>query len=95
MLLDSAAPGRAGTRRAPLADAILTIGDKEPPILMPVLFRCFGRTGGGHSFTAREIKTQINAAEDFGADRWILWNPRNEYSAADLKPCMAYAHLRS
>ena len=29
---------------------------------------------------------QIDAAEAFGADGWMLWNPRNEYSAAGLKP---------
>lgn len=40
---------------------------------------------GGRPFTAGEIRTQINAAEDFGADGWMLWNPHNEYSAADLK----------
>ena len=41
---------------------------------------------GGRPFTAGEIRTQINAAEEFGSDGWMLWNPRNQYSAADLKP---------
>jgi hypothetical protein len=40
---------------------------------------------GGQPFTAGEVRTQINAAEDFGADGWMLWNPHNRYSAADLK----------
>jgi len=41
---------------------------------------------GGRPFTAGEVRSQINAAEEFGADGWMLWNPHNEYSAADLKP---------
>ena len=40
---------------------------------------------GGRPFTAGEVRAQINAVEDFGADGWMLWNPRNEYSTADLK----------
>ena len=41
---------------------------------------------GGRPFTAGEIRSQIKAADDFGADGWMLWNPHNQYSAADLKP---------
>jgi hypothetical protein len=41
---------------------------------------------GGRRFTAGEIRSQINAAEDFGTGGWMLWNPQNRYSAADLKP---------
>jgi hypothetical protein len=41
---------------------------------------------GGRPFTAGEIRAQIRAAEDSGADGWMLWNPHNQYSAADLKP---------
>ncbi len=37
-------------------------------------------------FTGKEIRTQIQAAEDFGADGWMLWNPRNTYSADGLYP---------
>ena len=40
---------------------------------------------GGRPFTAGEIRSQINAAEAFGTDGWMLWNPNNRYSAADLK----------
>jgi hypothetical protein len=40
---------------------------------------------GGRPFTAGEVRRQIDAAEHFGADGWMLWNPRNRYSAADLK----------
>lgn len=33
-----------------------------------------------------EIARQIKAVEDFGADAWMLWNPRNQYPAADFGP---------
>jgi len=36
-------------------------------------------------FNAREIQQQIRAAEDFGADGWMLWNPRNVYSDQGLR----------
>lgn len=36
-------------------------------------------------FGADEIKAQIRAAEAFGADGWMLWNPRNVYSEAGLR----------
>ena len=32
----------------------------------------------------KEIREQIRASEDFGSCGWILWNPRNVYSAAGL-----------
>jgi hypothetical protein len=35
-------------------------------------------------FTAKEIREQIQAAEDFGADGWMLWNPRNVYAEDGL-----------
>jgi hypothetical protein len=41
---------------------------------------------GGRTFTAGEVRTQIKAAEDFGADGWMIWNPHNEYSARDFTP---------
>jgi hypothetical protein len=41
---------------------------------------------GGRPFTAGEVRTQIQAAEDFGADGWMIWNPHNEYSARDFTP---------
>src|SRR5205085_8764342 len=36
-------------------------------------------------FGRKEIQAQIQAAESFGADGWILWNPRNIYTAASLR----------
>lgn len=36
-------------------------------------------------FDADEIRAQIEAAESAGSDGWMLWNPRNDYSAAGLR----------
>lgn len=36
-------------------------------------------------FGAGEIRRQIDAAEQFGSNGWMLWNPRNSYSKAGLK----------
>jgi hypothetical protein len=35
-------------------------------------------------FTGKEIRQQIRAAQDFGANGWMLWNPNNIYSAEGL-----------
>ena len=35
-------------------------------------------------FGSKQISEQIRAAEDFGADGWMLWNPRNLYSAENF-----------
>ena len=43
-------------------------------------------------YGGNEIRAQISAAEKFGSDGWMLWNPRNTYTAAGLKeegqPCL-------
>ena len=36
-------------------------------------------------FDAPEVAAQIKAANDFGSDGWLLWNPRNDYSETGLK----------
>jgi hypothetical protein len=36
-------------------------------------------------FNSWEIRSQIDAAEEFGSDGWMLWNPRNIYSPVGLK----------
>lgn len=36
-------------------------------------------------FTGTEIRDQIKATEEFGANGWMLWNPRNIYSKNGLK----------
>lgn len=38
----------------------------------------------GRRSVALEIRTQISAAETFGAHGWMLWSPRNIYRAEDL-----------
>jgi len=39
-------------------------------------------------FTATEIRQQIVAAEAFGSDGWMLWNPHNNYSSDGLRERM-------
>ena len=36
-------------------------------------------------FYGPEIRSQIKAAEEFGSDGWMLWNPRNVYKSDGLK----------
>ena len=36
-------------------------------------------------FADKEIQQQIDAAEAFGSDGWMLWNPHNRYSTAGLR----------
>jgi hypothetical protein len=36
-------------------------------------------------FNDKEIMDEIKASEGFGSHGWMLWNPRNNYSAAGLK----------
>ena len=38
------------------------------------------------AYGAEEIRRQIRAAEDFGSDGWMLWNPHNVYSSAGFRP---------
>ena len=35
-------------------------------------------------FTGTQIRAQISAAEKFGSDGWMLWNPRNQYTGEGL-----------
>ncbi len=37
-------------------------------------------------FGVNEIRAQMKAADDAGAAGWMLWNPRNDYTAAALRP---------
>ncbi len=41
---------------------------------------------GGRPFEGGEIAAQIDAAQTFGADGWMLWNSRNVYASAGLPP---------
>lgn len=36
-------------------------------------------------FNSAEIRNQINAAEEFGSNGWMLWNPKNVYQPDGLK----------
>jgi hypothetical protein len=36
----------------------------------------------GRYFTGVEVREQINAAEEFGSNGWMLWNPGNVYSGS-------------
>jgi len=36
-------------------------------------------------FKDKEIMSQVKAADGFGSDGWMFWNPRNSYSSAGLK----------
>ena len=63
---------------------------KERSGLAPVRFRPWLQAFRDYAFDrrdygAKEITQQIRAAEDFGSNGWMLWNPRNEYSADGLR----------
>jgi len=45
-------------------------------------------------FGVKEVRAQMRAAQEAGAVGWMLWNPRNEYSAAALHPKDAVASKR-
>jgi hypothetical protein len=58
--------------------------------LPPVRFRPWLQAFKDYAFDRREfgpsqIKEQISAAEKFGSDGWMVWNPRNIYSADGLQ----------
>ena len=58
--------------------------------LQPVRFRPWLQAFRDYAFDRRhftgvEIRAQIEAAELFGSGGWMLWNPRNSYSADGLK----------
>jgi hypothetical protein len=40
---------------------------------------------GAGAFTAGQVMAQVRAAEDIGTNGWMLWNPHNRYSRADVK----------
>jgi hypothetical protein len=41
---------------------------------------------GGVPFGGEQIRAQIDAADAFGSNGWMLWNPRNVYSSDGLRP---------
>jgi hypothetical protein len=59
--------------------------------LDPIRFRPWLQSFADYAFDKRqfgavEIQAQIRAAESFGSDGWLLWNPRNTYSAENISP---------
>jgi hypothetical protein len=62
---------------------------RERTGLAPIRFRPWLQAFADYAFdkrqfTAAEIQAQIRAAQAFGSDGWLLWNPRNSYSAAAI-----------
>jgi hypothetical protein len=58
--------------------------------LSPLRFRPWLQAFRDYAFDHRnfggpEIRLQIEAAEKFGADGWMLWNPHNDYTNDGLK----------
>jgi hypothetical protein len=58
--------------------------------IAPVRFRPWIQAFRDYAFDRRDfgavqIRAQINGAEEFGSDGWMLWNPRNQYTDAGLK----------
>ena len=63
---------------------------RERAQIAPVRFRPWLQAFKDYAFDKRhfngaEIRSQIKAADEFGADGWMLWNPRNVYTADGLK----------
>ncbi len=63
---------------------------QERTHLPTVRFRPWLQAFRDYAFDRREFKgqgitEQIRAAEKFGSHGWMLWNPRNIYSADGLK----------
>ncbi len=62
---------------------------RERTGLDPVRFRPWLQAFADYAFDKRqfgagEIQSQIRAAQSFGSDGWLLWNPRNSYSAENI-----------
>jgi len=58
--------------------------------LSPIRFRPWLQAFTDYAFDRRpfggkEIRTQINAAETFASDGWMLWNPHNVYNENGLR----------
>jgi hypothetical protein len=58
--------------------------------LPPIRFRPWLQHSRDYAFDRRafndkQIRAQIGAADKFGSDGWMLWNPRNTYSKEGIK----------
>jgi hypothetical protein len=63
---------------------------QERTNISPVRFRPWLQAFRDYAFDRRyfngtEIRNQIKAAEEFGSNGWMLWNPRNVYQPDGLK----------
>ncbi len=63
---------------------------------MPVQVRPWLQDFRDYAFDRRifgvpEIQSQVRGAEEAGATGWMLWNPRNDYTAAALRPSPSLA----
>lgn len=53
---------------------------KVPPIRFRPWLQAFRDYAfGGRAFGAQELRLQIRAANDFGTNGWMIWNPPNVY----------------
>jgi len=58
--------------------------------ISPIRFRPWLQAFADYAFDKRrfgrkEIQEQIEAAQSFGSDGWLLWNPKNVYAAAEMR----------
>jgi hypothetical protein len=83
-------PGDRNPVKNPLDIIRLTLARaQERTGLNPVHFRPWLQAFRDYAFDRRkfgadQIRDQIQAAENFGSDGWMLWNPRNVYTTAGL-----------
>lgn len=83
-------PGDRNPVKNPLDIIRLTLARAhERTGLDPVHFRPWLQAFRDYAFDRRkfgadQIRDQIQAAENFGSDGWMLWNPRNVYTTAGL-----------
>jgi hypothetical protein len=83
-------PGNRNPVENPLEIVRLTLARAyERTGLNPVHFRPWLQAFRDYAFDRRkfgadQIRDQIQAAENFGSDGWMLWNPRNVYTTAGL-----------
>jgi hypothetical protein len=84
-------PGYRNPVSHPYEIVSLTLGRaRDRTRLPPVRFRPWLQAFRDYAFDRRpfgaaEIRAQINAAERFGSNGWMLWNPHNVYSRDGLK----------
>jgi hypothetical protein len=62
---------------------------KERTDFSPLVFRPWLQAFNDYAFDRRkfgkaQLKQQMKAAEDAGADGWLLWEPRNRYDSSAL-----------